>query len=43
MERSYEGACDVCGAEIEMTVREIDEDPELCPFCGSPVEYEETE
>lgn len=43
MERTYEGHCDVCDAEIELTAREIDEQPEICPFCGSPVEYEETE
>lgn len=43
MEREYEGTCDVCGAEIELTVRDIDEVPELCPMCGSSVDYDETE
>lgn len=39
-ETVYDIFCDVCEVSSEVIVDELEQQPEFCPMCGTPVEIQ---
>ena len=43
MEEEYWTECIACGTESQVMVLDNDEEPQFCPMCGSPMQFERLE